>query len=379
MTSPSSFQHLAPELRLFSGADSLSALVREIQRSKSGRALILSGRSVAKTPAMDELRAALGSTLAGESTAVRPNSPVSAVEEVVEALQQARADCVIAVGGGSAAVTARAASILFAEKQPARALCTRRLPSGAFESPRLSAPKIPQFVVPTTPSNAFVKAGSAVHDDATGERLALFDPKTRARGIFLHPAFLSTAPSSLVLSASLNTLSTTVEALESPKCDPVSEAMLLQALRLLAASLHQDDTASRERLAIAGVLCGRGTEQSGGGLASVLAHAIGHRVHAANGTVNAIVLPHTMRFNEPKTRDVSDRIALGLGATTGAKDAVAQLLTRANTPSRLRDIGLAREDLQAVVDAAMGDWFIQRAPRKVESPEQLLQLLEGAW
>lgn len=385
MTTPTSFQHLAPELRLFSGDDSLGALVREIQRSKSQRALILSGRSVAGTAAMDELRTALGSTLAGESTAVRPNSPVSAVQEVADALQQAGADCVIAVGGGSAAVTARAASILFAEKQPAQALCTRRLANGTFESPRLSAPKIPQFVVPTTPSNAFVKAGSAVHDDASGERLALFDPKTRARGIFLHPAFLSTAPSSLVLTASLNTLSTTVEALESPKCDPVSEAMLLQALRLLATSLHSDDAASRERLAIAGVLCGRGTEASGGGLASVLAHAIGHRVHAANGTVNAIVLPHTMRFNEPKTRDVSDRILLGLSASTGATGAVtasaavAQLLSRANTPSRLRDIGLAHEDLQAVVDAAMGDWFIQRAPRKVETPEQLMSLLEAAW
>jgi alcohol dehydrogenase class IV len=67
----------------------------------------------------------------------------------------------------------------------------------------------------------------------------------------------------------LNTLSTAVEALESPKCDPVSEAMLMHALRLATRHLNRmapEDITAREYLVIAGVLCGRGTEQAGGGL-----------------------------------------------------------------------------------------------------------------
>jgi alcohol dehydrogenase class IV len=57
-----------------------------------------------------------------------------------------------------------------------------------------------------------------------------------------------------VLGATLNTLSTAVEALESPKCDPVSEAMLMHALRLAARHLDRmepEDITARESLAVA--------------------------------------------------------------------------------------------------------------------------------
>ena len=310
------FQHVAAELRLYCGADSLTALARELKRGGCRRAVVICGRSVGASSAMEKLRAALGPVLVGEGKMVRPNSPVPAVEEAARVLRELEADAVIAVGGGSAAVTARAASILLAEQRPVQELCTRRLPDGRFESPRLDAAKLPQFVVPTTPSTAFVKAGSAIHDEETSQRLALFDPKTRAKALFLHPEFLCTAPAQLVQGATLNTLSTAVEALESPRCDPVSEAMLMHSLRLVARHLERmapGDVAARECLAIAAVLCGRGTEQSGGGLASVLAHAIGHRSNVANGIVNAIMLPHTLRFNAPATQHSTVRIAESLG------------------------------------------------------------------
>ena len=387
-TAPAAFQHLAAELRLYCGENSLVALAKELRRNGCKRAVVVSGRSVLATPAMDLLRSALGVTLVGESQTVRPNSPVSAVQEAAQALAELQADAVIAVGGGSAAVTARAASILLAEQQPARALCTRRLENGQFESPRLDQAKIAQFVVPTTPSNAFVKVGSAVHDDASGERLALYDPKTRAKALFLHPAFLRTAPVALVQSAALNTLSTTIEALESPKCDPISEAMLSHALRLVAAHLDRlspDDAEARQALAMAAVLCGRGTEQSGGGLASVLAHAIGHRVHAANGTVNAIVLPQTLRFNASVTAHTALRIALALRETTGtapgstAVQALEALLSRTDTPRRLRDIDVKEADLAPIAQAAMSDWFISRAPRRVSDAGELQAILRAAW
>jgi alcohol dehydrogenase class IV len=378
------FQHLAAELRLYCGEDSLAALAKELKRSGSKRAVVVSGRSVGASPAMDLLRSALGPVLVGESQSVRPNSPVQTVEEAARMLREQEADAVIAIGSGSAAVTARAAAILLAERRPAHELCTRRLSDGQFESPRLDAPKLPQFIIPTTPSTAFVKVGSAIQDADTGQRLALFDPKTRARALFLHPAFLRTAPADLVLGATLNTLSTAVEALESPKCDPVSEAMLMHALRLVARHLGRmapEDITARESLAIAAVLCGRGTEQAGGGLASVLAHAIGHRAHVSNGIVNAIVLPHTMRFNAPATQATSARIAesFGQAQTTAAADVLASLLAPLRIPHRLRDIGLAQEDLDAIASAAMSDFFISRSSRRVQGTEDVRGILDAAW
>ncbi|RQS28778.1 iron-containing alcohol dehydrogenase [Burkholderia sp. Bp8990] len=387
-----SFQHIAPELRLYCGDESLAALAKEIKRSGCQRAVIVSGRSVRSSEAMRQLRDTLGAALVGETATVRPNSPLHSVEETARALSALEADAVIAVGGGSAAVTARAASILLAEKRPAGELCTRRLASGEFDSPRLAAQKLVQFVVPTTPSTAFVKAGSAVHDTETGQRLALFDPKTRAKAIFLDPGFLGTAPAALVEGATLNTLSTAIEALESPRCDLVSEAMLTQALRLIARNIDcmsPEDIAARERLAVAAVLCGRGTEQSGGGLSSVLAHAIGHRSNVSNGIVNAIVLPQTMRFNSPATHDSTGRIADGLWVPPAADSAqryaapavelLESLLAKVSIPRRLRDIGVTKDDLDPIAEAAMQDWFIKRSPRQVTGVADIRGILDAAW
>lgn len=393
-TVPSSFEHIAPELRLFQGPESLTALARELKRAGLRRAVVVSGRSVGKSPAMTLLREALGPVLVGESANVQPNSPIPAVAETARMLGELQADAVIAVGGGSAGVTGRAAAILLAEGKPAQELCTRRLPSGEFESPRLNAPKLPQFVVPTTPSTAFVKAGSAVHDPQTGARLALFDPKTRMKAMFLHPEFLRSAPTPLVQTASLNTLSTAVEALESPRCDPVSEAMLMHALRLIAQNLRaSDDGAARARLAVAAVLCGRGTEQAGGGLASVLAHAIGHRSDVSNGIVNAIVLPHVLRFNLPEIRSTFGRIGESIGVartpdgvneeSSASFDAcvagIEALFAGVDIPRRLRDIGLEQSDLPHIAEAAMSDWFIKRNPRRVASSEDVESILASAW
>lgn len=379
-----SYQHVAPELRVFHGGDSLVALKRELERGRYQRAVVVCGRTIGRSEPLGCLRETLGDALAGITTSAREHSPVSGVQEAADALQALQADAVIAIGGGSAAVTARAAAIVLAEKKPIAELCTRRLADGRFESPRLSAPKLPLYVVPTTPSTAFVKAGTAVHDE-NGQRLALFDPKTRARAIFVHPAFVATAPPSLAQGATLNAFANAIEALESPKCDPFSEALLMHALRLIRANLRgldSEDVPARERLVVAAMLCGRGTEQGGTGLASVLAHAIGHRSHVANGVVNAIVLPHTMRYNAPVTLERGAAVveALAPCSSSSASSAVVEeFLQRIPGPRALREIGIAREDLHEIADAAMSDWFISRNARPVPNAGVLVELLEAAW
>ena len=95
------------------------------------------------------------------------------VEEGARLLERLGADGVVAVGGGSAVVSARASAILLAERKDVRELCTRRAADGRLTSPKLLAPKLPQWVVATTPSTAYAKAGSAVRDPVAGERLAI--------------------------------------------------------------------------------------------------------------------------------------------------------------------------------------------------------------
>ncbi len=391
-TNLASFRHLVPALRLFSGPDSLGMLGRELERIGSHRAVICCGASLAREGTAELVRAAMGERCAGIYPGVKAHSPLPAVEAAAAELKRLDVDCVIALGGGSAIVTARAASILLAEQGDARKLCTARDSNGTLRSPRLLAPKLPQFVIPTTPTTATLKAGSAVLDPVDGKRLALFDPKTRAQAVFVHPELLATPPRELIVSAGLNTLAMALEGLMSRSGDPFSDALLMHAARLLRQRLLQagseagDSPAARSDLMFASLLCGHGTDYTGAGIAIPLGHAISARFHIDNGLANAVVLPHVVRFNQEAAaqglRKLVDAFGLNADSREAAEvvvDALGSIAAAQGIPGRLRDIGVTRDSLPHLAAISMEDWFVRDNPRRVRDAGELQQLLEGAW
>jgi len=384
------FRHPVPALRLHHGPDSLAEVSRELQRLGCQRAVIVCGASLSRDAAlMTTLRDALGARGAGVYAGVQAHSPLPAVLAAAEQLRALQADAVIAVGGGSAVVTARAASIVLAEGTSVQSLCTTRDATGVLHSPRLLATKLPQFVIPTTPTTATLKAGSAVLDPTDGGRLALFDPKTRAQAVFVHPRLLASSPRDLVVSAGLNTLAMAFEGLMSKRGDPFSDALLMHATRLLVRELPKAALSNaigpRAELMTASLMCGHGTDYTGASIAIPLGHAVSARFHVDNGLANAIVLPHVVRFNEEAAREGLEKLALAMGVagTDRPADAVAgalaQLLTTLGTPTRLRDIGVTQDALPAMAEVSMADWFVRDNPRRVEHAGQLHQVLQDAW
>jgi alcohol dehydrogenase class IV len=184
-----------------------------------------------------------------------------------------------------------------------------------------------------------------------------------------------------------------VEGLESAAGDSLSDAMLMHALRLLKAELPRleerpEDAGLRAELILAAVLCGRGTDYTGGGLASVLGHATGARFDVDNGMANAILLPHSMRFNLEHTAPRLGKILASLSdappcpTQATAHDAVAaveRFLSSLNARRRLRDVGVPRDALHSIAEHAMADWFVNQVPRRVDGPADLVSLLEAAW
>ena len=387
------FQHATPALRTFCGPDALAALPGQLDRLGIERAVIFCGQSIPRRHGeeLGRVESTLGKRLAARFDLVESHSPLPVIEGARRLLAEARADAVIAVGGGSAIVTARAASIILAEKRDVRDLCTRREANGRLSSPRLSAPKLPQWIVPTTPTTAYARTGSAVRDPITGERLALFDPQTRAQGIFIDPALALTAPVPLARSAALNAFAMAVEGLQANVDDPLTEALLTHALGMLVEWLPRlssapEDPEVRVRLMLAALLSGQGSEYVGGGLAQALSHAAGPRSTTSNGVVEALLLPHTMRYNAPVTRErlerigeiVSVRSPSGPSSQQDAADAVERLLRDVEIPLRLREVGVARDSLPEVVAHALDDWFISRVPRPADRHD-LEELLHAAW
>ncbi len=370
-----STHHIQAPLRLFSGEDALAVLVKELSRSAVQRPLVLCGHTLANNGVLETVLGALSSFNVAAFTGVKSHSPTGTIEEAALAARDHRADGLIAMGGGSAMVSARAVAIVLGETQPLTGLCTQRDDTGRMISPRLDAPKLPIFAVPTTPSTAMTKAGSAVLDDHSGRRLALFDPKTRAQAILVVPSFLDTAPTSLVRSATLNTLCSALEALSIEEQDHLALSQLIYAVGLCS-----DPCSSREDLVQAAILSGRGTDHAGMGLATSLSHAIAICSGIDPSVAKAAALPHTIRYNWDHIPKGRANLAHAMKCDEHAL--IPQLLAlfqSYGSPPKLRDLGIKESDVPKIADHAMGDWFTKTNPRAITDHATLCSVIKSAW
>jgi alcohol dehydrogenase class IV len=398
---PTHFRHVEPALRLFYGADCLARVREELRRLGARRAVIFCGRSLANaSPGAATVRQELGELCAGVFDQVQQHSPLSAVLAGRDALARLEADAVIALGGGSAIVSARAATIALGELQPLEQLCTRLVPGQPPHSPRLAGPRLPQLLIPTTPSAAIPRAGAAVTEPPSHRRLALFDPRVRPAAVFLLPELFCDAPAPRVLDAALNGFVSTIQGLESTRRQPLADARLLHALRLMVQYLPRvpgimPDSAvdgaadglgeARGQLMLAAVLAGQGVEITGAGLASALAHAIGTQCGVGNGLAGAIVLPHTLRFNADATDHRLEEALRILGGAADSRPAgqalsehCAALFRRLGLPARLRDVAVDPSDLPQLAERTAEDWFTSQNPAPVQ-PGDIAELLSAAW
>ncbi|XVV10187.1 iron-containing alcohol dehydrogenase family protein [Actinoplanes sp. CA-131856] len=381
-------RHVTPAFRTFCGTAALAALPREFDRVGVHRVVVMCGQSMlGHAHALARLHDVLGDRLAGQFDHVQAHSPVPSVLAARDFLAAHDADAIVAVGGGSAVVTARAAAILLAEQSEVGDVCTRRATDGRLISPRLSAPKLPQWVVATTPTTAYAKAGAAVRDPATGERFALFDPKARAQGVMLDPMMASTAPPELISSAALNVFSMAVEGLASRTADPLADALLAHALRAVVTWLPRTrkepgHAEPRLQLMLAAILAGQGTDATGGGLAQALSHAAGPRSSVPSGVVEALLLPHALRFVAEVTGDrltaMADYLGLADKSPSAVITEVERLLTVFEVPARLRDVGISSAALEETGTHAMDDWALTAAAR-VPDAGDVRALLNAAW
>jgi alcohol dehydrogenase class IV len=106
-------------------------------------------------------------------------------------------------------------------------------------SPRLLAPKIPIINVPTTPTSAMNRAGSALKNDELDHRMEFFDPKTRPVALFWDSEALLTAPLSLARSAGTTTYTGSLQGVVAQSANALVEGDYAQAYRLASRALRR--------------------------------------------------------------------------------------------------------------------------------------------
>ena len=159
------FRHVSNPVRIHAGDNALDRLGEEADRAGARWALVVCGQTVAhRTNLLERVKQALGDRLAGVFEGVRAGSPATSVLQGVAQAATVAPDLIVAVGGGSAVVTARAITIMLAEGGTLHDHATKYPPGERPISPRLMQPKVPNIVVLTTPTTAAHRAGTAVTD-----------------------------------------------------------------------------------------------------------------------------------------------------------------------------------------------------------------------
>lgn len=382
-------KHITPASRIYCGPDSLKSLPAELKREKSERVVIFCDPFlVEEGTLLAKVKDMVGARYAGIFFDIAPGSPVPSVQKGAAVIRELNADAVVVIGGGSSAVTARASIILAAENADPHDICTVRDENGGLKSPRLTAPKIPMFVVPTTPITAMVKAGASILDSENDSLLALFDPKTRGKAIFIHPDFVITMPHNLLMSASMSTLAAVIDGLLSTDGDMMSDALLIHSLRVLAENLADQsklkDPGVRCDLMMATILCGMGSDFTGFGISVVLGHAVTAHYRINAGFVNGVIIPHTLRYNKSAAVGMK-KLAFGLGIPIdqeGFEELVCQkvedLIRKLEIPHTLKDMSMPHEKFNEIAEFAMDDWYLHYNPLPVEK-EDIVRILEAAY
>ncbi|MXZ91081.1 MAG: iron-containing alcohol dehydrogenase [Chloroflexi bacterium] len=400
MSTVAPFRHTAYPVRVHAGDDALSNLRSAVQRTGARRPFVVCGKSIAnRTNLLERIAEALGEPPVGVFDGVQTGSPVPAVLEGTRMAQEAEADLIIAVGGGSAVVTARAIIILLAEDGDPQDLATKYPPGQPPVSPRLLRPKLPNILVLTTPTTAATRAGTAVVDGETGHRLEMFDPKTRPAAVIWDTEALLTAPADLCVSASASLFSGVVSALQGPSVNAMAMADLLASLGLLVENLptarkDASDGAARVNLCVASFMYNRawdtGASGSALGVVTALAHSLDTRyLDCSHGAAYSILSAPGMRFNRDSNVAGQARVADALGvreqgaddvdAADSAADAVAGFFEAIGLPVSLRDVGVPADGIREIAEDAMTDFGLHRNVRPVRGVEELESVLRGAW
>jgi maleylacetate reductase len=377
--------------RIIYGTPYLEAIEQELSTSGARRVFVLaSGTLTRQTQAVRALQDVLGVRCVGLFQDMPAHTPRTAVCQAAHAAQQARADLILTLGGGSITDAGKMVTLCMSNgitgPEDLDRLATVVHADGRVERPEFLAPEVPCTVISTTLSAGEFSALAGCTDTAKGMKENFLHPKASPRSVILDPALTLHTPEWLWLSTGIRAVDHAVEDLCSINTQPISEATAFQALRLLGRGLRavkQDPADLSARLD-----CQLGAWMSiigsSAGVHKGASHGIGHVLGGTagvpHGYTSCVMLPHVLRYNHSVNAQQQQRVSEALGEPDKpACEVLADLVAQLGLPRTLREVGVQPEMLEVIARNAMHDRLIHTNPRKIHGPEDVRQILDAAW
>ncbi len=310
---------------------------------------------------------------------IKANPTIQNVQNGVAAFKAAKADCIVAIGGGSSMDTAKAIGIIIAnpEFEDVRSL------EGVAPTKQ---PCVPILAVPTTAGTAAeVTINYVITDVERKRKFVCVDPHDMPIVAVVDPDMMATMPKGLTASTGMDALTHAIEGYITKAAWEMTDMFHLKAIEIISRSLRgavNNTKEGREGMALGQYVAGMGFSNVGLGIAHSMAHTLGAVYDTPHGVACAMMLPIVMEYNAPCTGEKYRQIAQAMGVAgveamdqaayrKAAIDAVRQLSQDVGIPSKLP--ALKEEDLPFLAESAYADACRPGNPRDT-SVEELKEL-----
>jgi alcohol dehydrogenase class IV len=336
-----------------------SALLGEVLAEHAiARPLVVTDPGVRATGIADEVVAAAcepGRTTWFDRSPSNPTE--AAVREATEAFRAAGCDGIVAIGGGSSIDLAKGVALLSTHQGP---LIDYAAVHGGME--RITSRVAPTIAIPTTAGTGS-EVGRAAMINVDGRKLDFISPHLFPARALCDPGLTFGLPRYITAATGMDALTHCIETYLSPLVNPPAEAIALDGVERAARWIEQATSNGRSRPARWNMMMasmeGALTFQKGLGAVHAMAHPLGalEDLPLHHGTLNAVLLPAVLRFNEPAAPEKYERLrrVIGLGADADLAAWVADLGARLGLPQGLAAMGVPAEILPRIAEHAEGD------------------------
>ncbi|WP_342578067.1 iron-containing alcohol dehydrogenase [Psychrobacillus sp. FSL K6-2843] len=364
----------------YTGWDSLSHLLAEVKRFEVKKILIVTDPFLKDIRLTNKVSEPLEN--AGYNvqiyTDVVPEPPLAIGEKLVSYTREHAFDMVIGVGGGSALDLSKLAGVLASHDGNVADYLN------LTGTKHITHKGLPTILIPTTSGTGSEVTNISVLSLETTKDVVTHD-YLLADVAIVDPALTISLPPKVTAATGVDALTHAVEAYISKNASPVSDALALQAIRLISNSIRTavsngDDKQARTDMSYGSYLAGLAFFNAGVAGVHALAYPLGGQFHIAHGDSNAVLLPYVMGYIrkscEKRMKDIYDVMGFSsanLSQEEASYKCVAELkrlVEDVGIPSNLQGFDIPESALESLTeDALKQKRILARSPMELRHEE----------
>lgn len=302
---------------------------------------------------------------------IEPEPDAKGVEAGLEVARSEGCEVVVGVGGGSTLDTAKVIAVMLNNKGHIRDYVGQDL---------IPHPGVPMIALPTTAgtgSEVTIWAVIAEKDKKT--KYGVGGRYMTASIAVCDPELTLTLPPHITATSGIDALAHALESYVNKATQPISEALSIQAMELVARSLRTavvdgESIQARSDMLLASLMAGLAFNSTRLGIAHALAMPLGANYKIPHSVIIAILLPEVMQFNVIGNLEKFIKIAQIFGerpedlpsreAAELSVKAIRQLREDVGISDGLADYGVREEHLHDLAKAGINTGNIPVNPRK---------------